>query len=215
MAGCARSPRRATHPWDAVGQRKGIWHRWETQGKCHQRSWGDAQGRVPCLLSPGRAAAGVQEHTWIKTRIRCMDGNLQGKLCNLLDADLSNSEDQVLLKSIDLKKLWPGWWETTGPIHKWQHICAYLQRKQANISLRKASLLYLGLGWNSKSATPALYSSSSFAGSYLSLLPTSETDRRSQGQMGRLVCTHAMRQGQTLTQIIYLQFPWQRTYQSV
>lgn len=27
-----------------------------------------------------------------------------------------------------------------------QHICAYLQRKQANISLRKASLLYLGLG---------------------------------------------------------------------
>lgn len=118
MAGCARSPRRATHPWDAVGQKKGIWHCWETQGKCHQRSWGDAQGRVPCLLSPGRAAAGVQEHTWIKTRIRCMDGNLQGKLCNLLDADLSNSEDQVLLKSIDLKKLWPGWWETTGPIHK-------------------------------------------------------------------------------------------------
>lgn len=28
-------------------------------------------------------------------------------------------------------------------------------------------------------------------------------------------CTHAMRQGQTLTQIIYLQFSWQRTYQSV
>lgn len=143
MAGCARSPHRATHPWDAVVQRKGIWHCWKTQDKCYQRSWGDAQGRVPCPLSQEyqqKSKKSFLTFFYLLPRVWDETLTLPRQLYTL----------QVVLQ------------DHTYPYHPYQRLVDVPEAKWAD--------------W---------------------------------------FCTRAMRQGQTLTQIIYLQFSWQRTYQSV